>query len=377
MTIDKDGGGRPEGDEDRDDGGNIGSGEDLSEADLARIEEMQRETPMPSKNEGGEPPDGSDTSGGDGKPDASKASADDDAELEAGESEIAMDASGRPRDALGKWVSKSAYLRLKEERKTARDETAASREKLAHLEGRFNTLAEILGAVPDGQKKPGDQQQPENPWDEADVDPNEDLFKAFEQQKRRNAFLMKAVKERDTSQTARDSEVAVVRDYVADVRKFSEGQVARGEIVEAGGKKMPAYQAAYQHLVGLRHAQLEAVGITEKAAREAIIIQEERNLVHSAATEKKSPAEAIWKLALASGFKPPNGAGKGDGKSSVEKKIEKRNEDMSRTRSLSDAGGSGYGGLTAKQIINMSDEAFDSFVDKIGEEQLNRLLGAE
>lgn len=59
----------------------------------------------------------------------------------------------------------------------------------------------------------------------------------------------------------------------------------------------PDFKDAYFHLVEARHKELEALGIADKAQRNAMIAQEEKGLVAQALKAKKSPAQIIYQLA--------------------------------------------------------------------------------
>lgn len=117
--------------------------------------------------------------------------------------------------------------------------------------------------------------------------------------------------------------------------------------------------------------------------RTSRIAAEEKQLVEAAAANKRSGAEAIYKLAVASGFKMPTKAdpkapiSKTPAQMQAERKVDTINRGQQSQQSLSGKGGKAYGGLTPSQIIAMDDGAFDNFVNGLSESQLNRLLGAD
>jgi len=362
------------------------AGEDFTPEEQAAIERMQAETPMPTKNEGGDPPAAETQDGKPGpKQEADAGDGEAEVDLAEGEEEITIDGQGRERDkATGQFVSKSALLRTKEQYKATRSELERERAEKARIEGRLQVLTDIINTVP----IPGEQKKdaaPANPWDEADVNPTEDLVGAFEQQKRRADYERKQREGLATGQKERDTHQEIVRTYVADAKRLAADQITKGEIVEVeGGQKVPAFQAAYLHLIGQRHAMLEALGVTDQAERDRRIASEEADLVQQAAQQKKSPAELIFAVAKAAGFRMPakaqtNGkdAGKTPKQLEAERKIDQINKGMSATQSLSGKGGQAASGVTRAQIIAMDDAAFDAFTAKLSEEQLNKMLGAD
>lgn len=359
----------------------------FSPEEQAAIEQMQRETPMPTQNEGGDPPAGDVPDPEDGKPrpkqraDAGDGEADDDGDVD----EITIDGQGKAHDASGKYVPKSAYLRVKDQRKADREALEAERATRAKIEGRLAQLTDIINALP----APGDQQQkkdvaPSNPWDEADISPVEDLVGAFEQQKRRADYERRAREGLATESKARDTHQAIVQTYVTDAKRLAAEHIRNGDIVELeGGQKVPAFQAAYLHLIAQRHAMLEALGVSDQAERDRRIASEEADLVEQAAKQRKSPAELIYAVAKAAGFRMPAKAaanGKDVGKTAeqlaAEKRLDQVNKGMLATQSLSGKGGQAASGVNRAQIIAMDDEAFDAFCAKLSEDQLNKMLGA-
>jgi hypothetical protein len=363
----------------------------FSADEQAAIERMQSETPMPSSNEGGDPPA---VEAEDGKP-RPKQEADaepSEAELEDGEEEITIDGQGRERDkSTGQFVSKSALLRVKEQNKQTRTELENQRQENARILGRMQVLTDIINAAPADGKVQGQQQRaPTNPWEEADINKVEDLIGWAEQMERRAKFerqQREGIATAQTQQGQRERQVAEIQSYVSDAKRLAAEHEKTGLMVEVdGGQRVPAMQAAYAHLVKVRSAQLEALGMTDVQARMQRIAQEEGELVAQAHAARKSPAEMIMGLAQAVGFQMPskssgNGAAKSNGKSQAqvdaERKLNGINKGMQAAQSLSGKGGNAYRGLTVAQINAMDDDSFDAFCNSVGEEQLNKMLGAD
>lgn len=346
--------------------------DDLSADDLAAIEAMRDATPDQTANADQQEPPASDPPKKDddaGKPDpkAKAADADDDDD---DVDELTLDTNGKAHDATGKYVPKSAYLRIKEARKADRVASAALQDRLTRGEARMETLIEIINSAPDdagsSDAKGAKAAAEPNPWDEANIDKVTKPIEAIEQLERRMAFdrkermaLQEQLNSSNNNNTAHRNEMAIVDAYKRDSLRFYGTN--------------PEFKDAWAHLTNMWHKQLETMGIDDKAQRDKTIGETERGIVHAAFAKKGSPAEAIWKLALASGYtekpKDEGDGGEGDGKpkpSDASKRINNANKAMSANKSLSGAGG---GSLPANSAIlrmgDMSDEEFCAFADTV------------
>lgn len=374
-----------------DDAAPLDEPETLSSDEQALFDRMMNETPDQAGDAPEEPAPAPKPKAPKSGPTAAEASAEEEPDLEEGEAEITIDENGTPRDGDGKFVSKSALLRVKEQNKQYRDQLAQRESENARIMGRMDQLTEILNGL--GQPAPKKGEKPDNPWDEADVNPTEDLVGAFDQSQRRAKFERQQREQTQQSMGQRDVEQQTVQAYVQDARRIASEHQSQGLMVTLGegesAKTIPAFQAAYIHLVTQRHAQLEAVGVTDLAQRQAQIAQEERNLVAQAMANKKSPAEAIFNLAKASGFQMPskrngkaNDEDEGEGgptpaQAAATKKLETVAKGMKTAQSLSGKGGQAYSGMTRAQIIAMDEDAFANFTQKLSERELHKLLGAD
>lgn len=344
--------------------------DDLSADDLAAIEAMRDATPDQTGNADQSEPPASDPAKKDddaGKPDPKAKAADDDDDEDP--DELTIDTNGKAHDPTGKFVPKSAYLRIKEARKADRVASAALQERLTRGEARMETLIEIINSAPDdagsSDAKGGKAAAEPNPWDEANIDKVTKPIEAIEQLERRMAFdrkeriaLQEKLDSSNTTNTAHRNEMAIVDAYKRDSLRFY-GQ-------------NPEFKDAWAHLTSMWHKQLETMGIDDKAQRDKTIGETERGIVHAAFAKKGSPAEAIWKLALASGYteKPKDEGGEeNNGKpqaSEASKRINSANKAMNANKSLSGAGG---GAMPANSAIlrmgDMSDEEFCAFADTV------------
>lgn len=338
--------------------------DELTAEDLAAIEQMQKATPDQTANAGeGEPPAPAPDQQQQTPPEQKATDGDDDDD-EDDTDEITIDSQGNHHGAKGQFVSKKAYLRVKEQRKAERDNNRQLHDRVIKGEERLATLLEIINSAPEDGTQPNGQAPQQqaadpNPFDEADIDEIIDPVGAMKQMKARTAYVLKQnqalqrqMQEGQQSASLQTAEMRLVEAYKRDSQAFYQ--------------KEPAFKDAWGHFLGMRHAQLEAVGIADKGQRDEIIAQEERSIVHKAFAEKRSPAEAIYKFCLASGFKPqakPNGQGNGQPQQTpAAQKIAQQAANMQKTQSLSSAGGAGIPENGAFQrLMAMSDEEFYDF----------------
>ncbi|MGD9724510.1 MAG: hypothetical protein AB7U76_24995 [Pirellulales bacterium] len=267
--------------------------------------------------------------------------------------EITIDANGNAKDTkTGRFVPKSAFLRVKGEAKELKGETAKLREALIQSRERLAILTEANAPA---------QKAPEvDLADEPDIDPEEDIFAAYKQQQRRLAKMQEALKTNEQRTTAQQMQSA----FIQDVQSFT--------------AKSPDFTQAFAHLVAQRHAALEALGVEDKAQRDTMIQTEARDLVNETIKAGKSPAERIYKLASAMGYKAA--APKTDALTKAAEQIERLENGQRQTVSLKGAGGGGVQEqLTAAKYASMGDDealaARASYIAKHGEGAWRRLLG--
>jgi hypothetical protein len=366
--------------------------DELTADEQAAFERMQSETPMPTKDEGEEPPAGDEDAGGKQRPkqkaDAGDGEADDDEQVD----EVTIDAQGKAHDASGKYVPKEAFDRVRNRNKADREALAALQQENAKAIGRLTVLTELLNGIgsdpakaPAGGDKKGDQ-LPTNPFEEADIDENEDVMGALQQQKRRNAYLHKQMSDRNTRDQVNSEVHAVTTEYVTEARRMAAEHVKSGQLVEVNGEKVSAYHGAYLHLVNMQHGILEAQGFTDENVRNRMIRESELQIVANAKKAGANPAQVIFNMALKSGFQMPakqeggekKPAQKTEAQKKAEEHIERVENGLKASQSLTGKGGGSYSGLTAKQVLTMDDDAFAAYVDKLGgdDEFMRRFGGA-
>ena len=331
--------------------------DDFSAEELSQIENMRSSTPMPTGDSEQAPADAKPT-----VPPEEAAKPEDDIELEEGEEELEIK-DGKPRDTkTGQFVSKSALLREKGRYKETRDQLAQTKEQLAVGNARLQQLMEIINSAPDEPAKAEER----NPLEEPDIPLATDPLGALEQQKARTAYLAKqlasqskSTNEARAAQAEREREIAIVNAYKSDVSAFY--------------AKEPAFKDAWSHVHKLWHDQLEALGVTDPAGRDTMIAQQERSIINESFKHRRSPAEAIWKLAIASGFKKAAPEGE---LSPAAKKLAEVQRGQNASKSLSSAGGGAPAeGITLESIADMPEDQFNAFASTVAGQKKLREAG--
>ena len=127
-------------------------------------------------------------------------------------------------------------------------------------------------------------------------------------------------------------------------------------------KQTTDFGDAYKFLVDGRTQEFAALGYPSETIPQ-LIAQDEFLIVSKALEDESNPAERIYKLAQARGYKK------------VEPKPEKKLEDVERgvkaSKSLSSVAGAGGKGLTLEAIADMPDEDFK----KLSYEEIAKLAG--
>lgn len=313
--------------------------------------------------------------------------------------ELAADAAAGKKQAP-KTVSFGKYQR--ELKKAEADKIAAqadakkSREDQIKLAERVAIIQEALSVQPPAAVDPN--APPANPFEEADINPEEDYAAAVQQERRRNRFAYEASQgiQQDVTLSREDAQM---RDTFQ--RDFS---AAAGQDHSVA----PAYQF-------LKDSRLTEICISEfdkdpndpneqftpqEVARMVQIFNaEEKYVVGNALKAGKSPTAAIVRLARARGFKyeapaAPAAATRaaatpavpavrnGTGRPPVAASAPSAAEQLAALaaaqeggKSLSDGGGVPPLGLTGQMVLDMGDEEFAELVDGLPKHQLDALMG--
>lgn len=250
-----------------------------------------------------------------------------------------------------KQVPIHALHKARAEHKATKERLSQQELKFARAEERMNTLLHLAGAQPNGQKPPAPQ-KPTNPFEEPTKNIDEDLLGYIDQVNRRLEYQNQQISSDRRTQHLREAEGAVRSAYLEDAKKFLSDE--------------PAFRDAMAHLIGQRHAVLEAAGVSDKHQREKMIEQEEMQIVLQSFQGRKRPAEAMWKIALASGYAKGNGGPNPSHQQNVQR-LQQQQRGMAASRSLSGAG-KAAGALTISQIADMDQDEFERFVEQYGGE---------
>lgn len=359
----------------------------------------------------GEPPAGDEPDDGEGDGDGDGGEDGDGDHLEAEAPPVAARAEKTPDElaaeaAAGKKPAKTVvsvgkYQRdlkkARDELETQRQATQKEREDRIKLAERVAIINEALQAQAAPAPVVDPNAPPENPFEEADIDPEVDYAGAVRQLSRRQRF--------QNEQSSRVEQ---------DVVESREDQELRGTFerdFQASAARDPELPAAYQFL---KDSRLIEICITEfdKDPRDpeevftkdevAKMVQtfnaEEKWVVSNAIKAGKSPSAAIKKLALARGFVMPkaappaaraapaapavpavrNGTGKPPAAPAAPSAVAALADlaaAKEASKSLSDGGGAPPGGLTAEMLLRMGDEEFADLVDQLPKHQLDALMG--
>lgn len=302
-------------------------------------------------------------------PAAPASSAADDDDDDAG---LIVGADGKPRDpASGKFVPHEALHKERSRRKAVEAESLTMKEKLARADERLSLLTEIMntggaapaapGAAPGAKAAAPDAAA--DPFAEADIDPEEDVFAALKQAQRRNAALIKRMQDGDTQAAAQKELTTVKTTYQEDAKAFLQ--------------KTPDFKEAYPYLINSLHRELELMGVSDKAQRDAAIAQQESELVKRALKEKMSPAELIYSIATTRGFKAgaPGAAPTPAPGASAADKLANVQRAQDAVVSLGKAGGSSGEVLTMAALADMPEAEFQRAVSRLSKSQQRQLMG--
>lgn len=312
--------------------------------------------------------DGEDTSAGNSTEGADTEGA----STEAGDSTLAGDGAegadaGVGAGKKGKPLSPEAMAAVRIEReenkalksslKAAEDARKASDERFSTLEKRTNLILERL--VP----------KAEEPKPEVIPDFNEDpagwIAATMKQTGKTLDEIQKdlaAGKAEKAQQTEQQKQQEAVNDII------SRAVTAERKFLAT----TPDYDDAGKFLQESRVAQLTAIGYSEEEIG-AIIHQEKFAIAQKALTDNKNPAEAVYKVAQALGYKKKAAEGTDDAVTAAAK-LEATRRGQETSQSLSNARGKGPSPMTAARLMEMSEAQFAEFSEK-NPEQFKDIMG--
>lgn len=128
----------------------------------------------------------------------------------------------------------------------------------------------------------------------------------------------------------------------------------------------PDYSDAVNHLMAVRHRELEALGHTDPGRRQMILQQEGLQVAAHQIGEGRNPAAAIYELAKIRGFAPPAApqsaaapaAPTGNEQPSPEARLQNIAAGQQQSPSLGNMRGTGPAPLTAERLYKMSADEF-------------------
>jgi hypothetical protein len=301
--------------------------------------------------------------------------------------EITLDEDGKARDVKGRFVPHAALHKERLARKelaaqmeALRQDRAREQSELAQLKERIAILNEAFSA-PDAQE----QEQDADPTDSDEpIDPETDIFGAFKQLQKQ---LIKERSERDQGiKTA------------TETAKLSQTQLAEQQLQRAYqddalhyAQSVPDFGAAYQYLSQARRSELKIMGIvgmTDDSAIQRQMIEEERQIVIHAVRTGRRPADIIYNLAKAKGFRgveappvadtePAAKATPAAAKATPAMDAIAAAEKAQRAAATLSGGGGGSSEAepSMSTLASMSDDQFSEFVGKHGMDKVNRIMG--
>lgn len=262
--------------------------------------------------------------------------------------EIEISADGTARDTkTGRFVPKSAYLRVRDEAKSYRDQASKYRDAAIQARERLALYAEAVGDT-------GKPKEPEPPK------PEEDIF-GFAQ------HMANKVQQLEAEMRGNAQQTQAQRAVEQDMRTFV--------------SKEPGFVEAFGFLAAQVDAELTARGVADAATRQRMINEQARDVMIDSLRNGRSGAETIFSIAKARGWAPKpavDPATEAAAKTAAE--IAKINEAKAAGASLRSAGAPGVPDvLTAERISNMNDAEYSrtrtDYIAKHGRGAWNRLIG--
>ncbi|MBK9073353.1 MAG: hypothetical protein IPL79_20505, partial [Myxococcales bacterium] len=203
--------------------------------------------------------------------------------------------AGRRAPQQGQFASKKGYVphealhaertarkRADEEAKRYREESIAIRERARLLEEMVQTAAKRATG-------PQEDERPENPFEEEDIDPQVDIFGSNDQLRRRVSYQQQQQTEMMSGMQRTSEEQNLAAMAKADTQQFAQVQ--------------PDFWQSYGFLLNSRGMELEALGYSKEQAK-AMLKTEEMGMVRMAQQRGQRPAEFFYRIAAARGWRP-------------------------------------------------------------------------
>lgn len=275
--------------------------------------------------------------------------------------EINVDETGTPRDAKGRFVPKSAFLRVKADAKQASTEAQTFRDELLRTRERLAILTEVL---PKQEADKAAQAAAAAPATEAEPDPEVDLFAWVKWAKTKIASNEQAIAKQEAA-AAKAREAGSMQTYFAND-------------VEAFRRDNPDFTDALAHGMAVREKMLGVMGVPEERRRE-LVVQEIGDIVKECARNKTSVASRLYEMAQTLGY-TKKAAPVVDPAKAAADELARLSEAQRANKTLGQGGGtaSAMEPLTPARVANMSDAEFSKtrsdYMAKYGREAWNQFL---
>lgn len=267
-------------------------------------------------------------------------------------------------------VPLAALHEERERRKRAEQDRDAERERQRLLEERTNILLQRIGqqqAAPEQQRAPAPA-QPAIP--DLATDPVGHILATQRAQQQKLDEFSGATKQ----QTDELNQKFLQQQELAALAQHAQALEQQFSVDN------PDYPQAVQHLVKVRHQELEAIGFRNPGERHRIIQNEGLGVAARMLQQGGNPAEAIYALAKMRGYAAPAQAASGpaqtetpQGSAAVEQRLQNVAAGQQQARSLGNVRGSGPAPLTAQRLLQMTEA---EFAKTIGTPEGKALLGA-
>ena len=281
------------------------------------------------------------------------------------EGEGAVDQAGKPirRIPLRKFKAlEERYSNTNKELSSARARQQELEQILSRADERLKIINEAL-AQPEPR---GEELEPEDPR----PDPRIDVFAYMDWKERQDARTYQMMRE----------QLDGLNNRHGDIEEQQQAQLEQTQLVNAFRNDALAYAQgnpnfgpAYQFLMGMRDAQYEALGLADRNVRRDRINAEEAAIVRSAYAEGMNPADRLYRVAVASGYRP-NGNGAAPmpmppapapAAANVAAEIAAARNGQRAALSLSQGGGAPADQLTSQLLADMPQDQFNRIKERI------------
>jgi predicted phage tail protein len=237
---------------------------------------------------------------------------------------------------------------LQSEMQKLREETAAAN---ARMEERFRMLQQAT------QPKAAEPA----PLPDMATDPIQHIdgrFRSIEQQ----AAEIRQFQEQQRQAQAQQAQFAELRNHLV-----ASEQAFRAET--------PDYDAAMQHMIQVRHAELQALGLVDPVARNQQLMQDVAQLTAQARQMGRNPADVMYQIAAARGYRkaapaptPIEAAIEAPAVSAADRQVAAIERGRAMSTTVGTSGTAPPTRLTPDRIANMSEAEFSRVYAKVAKD---------